>query len=125
MVVDSKSELCTRLPIQLPSPLKHLLHDIRYTTFDELHENDPGLTIDVVPGSVRHGLVLTRLHILNLFSSHLEFPCNVVVVLLTLLWIKIRLRLGECLYAIIGGVLKSFPVDGFSAMLSIHFLCLG
>ena len=25
------------------------------------------------------------------------------------------LRLGGCLYVIIGGVLKSFPVDGFSA----------
>ena len=44
-------------PISLPSPLKHLLHDIKYTTLDELHENDPSLTIDVVPDSVRHGLV--------------------------------------------------------------------
>ena len=26
-----------------------------------------------------------------------------------------RLRLGGCLYAIIGGVIKSFPDDGFSA----------
>ena len=26
-----------------------------------------------------------------------------------------RLWLGGCLYAIIGGVVKSFPVDGFSA----------
>ena len=99
----------------MPSPLKHLLHDIKYTTLDELHENDPGLSIDVVPGSVRHGLVSIKSHIWHLLSSHLEFPCNVVVVLLTLLWIKIRLRLRGCLYAIIGGVLKSFPVDGFSA----------
>ena len=87
------------------------MHDIKYTTFDELHENDPGLTIYVVPGSVRHGLVSIKLHIWHLLSSHLEFPCNVMVVLLTLLWIKMRLRLRGCLYAIIGGVLKSFP-DG-------------
>ena len=99
----------------MPSTLKHLLHVIKYTTLDELHENDPGLTIDVVPGSVRHGLVLIQFHIRHLFSSYLEFPCNVVVVLLTLLWIKMHPRLGGCLYAIIGGVLKSFPVDGFSA----------
>ena len=44
-------------PIQLPSPLQHLLHVIKYTTLDELHENDPGLTFDVVPGIVRDGLV--------------------------------------------------------------------
>ena len=96
--------------------MKHLLHDIKYTTLDELHENDSGLSIDVVPGSVRHGLVSIKLHIWHLFSSHLEFPCNVVVVLLTLLWTKMRLWLGGCLYAIIGGVLESFPVDEFSAM---------
>ena len=87
----------------MPSPLRHLLHDIKYTTLDELHENDPGLAIYVVPGSVGDGLVSIKLHILHLFSSQLEFPCNVVVVLLTLLWIKMRLRLG-CLHAIIGGV---------------------
>ena len=39
-------------PMQLPSPLNHLVHVIKYTTLDELHENDPGLAIDVVPGSV-------------------------------------------------------------------------
>ena len=99
----------------MPSPIKHLLHDIKYTTLDELHENDPGFSIDVVPGSVRHGLVSSKLHIWHLFSLYLEFLCNVVVVLLTLLWIKMRLRLGGCLYAIIGEVLKSFSVDGFSA----------
>ena len=99
----------------MPSPLKHLLHDIKYTTLDELQKNDPGLIIDVVPGSERHGLVSIKLHIWHLFSSHLEFPCNVVVALLTLLLIKLRLWFGGCLYAIIGGVLKSFPVDGFSA----------
>ena len=49
------------------------------------------------------------------FSIHSKFSCNVVVVLLTLLWIKMRLRLGGCLYAVIGGVFKSFPVDAFSA----------
>ena len=109
----------------MPSPLKHLLHDIKYTTLYELHENDPGLTIDVVPGSVRHGLVSIKLHIWHLFSSHLEFPCIVVVVLLTLLWIKMCLRLGGCLYAIIGVILKSFTVDGFSAKFLHTFLCLG
>ena len=99
----------------MPSPLKHLLHVIKHTTLDELHENQPGLTIDVVPGSVRHGLVLIKEHIWHLFSSHLKCPCNVVVVLLTLLWIKMRLRLGGCLNAIIGRALKKIPVDGFSA----------
>ena len=101
----------------MPSPLKHSLHDIKYTTLDELRENDPGLAIHEIPGSVRHGLVSIKLHIWHLLSLHLEFPCNVVVVLLTLLWIKIRLWLGGCLYAIIGGVLKSFHVDGFTAKL--------
>ena len=57
----------------LPSPLKHLLHDVKYTTLDELHENDPGLTIDVVPGSVRRGLVSIKLHIWHPLSSHFEF----------------------------------------------------
>ena len=42
-----------------------------------------------------------------------KFPGNVVVVLLTLLWIKMSLWLAGCLYVIVGGVLKSFPVDGF------------
>ena len=28
---------------------------------------------------------------------------------------KMRLRLGCCLYAIIGGVLRSLPVEGFSS----------
>ena len=72
-------------PIYFASPSKHLLHDIKYTTLDELHENDPGLAIDVVPDSVRHGLVSIKLHIWHLFSSHLECPCIVVVVLLTML----------------------------------------
>ena len=36
-----------------------------------------------------------------------------------------HLRLGGCLYALIGLVLKRFPVDGFSATFSIHFFCLG
>ena len=109
----------------MPSPLKRLLHNIKYTTLDELHENDPCLTIDVVPGRVRHGLVSTKSHILHLLSSHFEFPYNVVVVLLTLLWIKMRLRLRGCLYAIIGGVLKSILVDGFSVIFFHIFLCLG
>ena len=88
----------------MPYPLQHLLHDIKYTTLDELHANNPGLAIDVVRDSVRHGLVSIKLHIRHLFSSRLEFLCNVVVVLLTLLWIKMRLRLGGFQHAIIGGV---------------------
>ena len=35
-----------------------------------------------------------------------------------------RLMLGGCLYTIIGGVVKSFPVDGFSAMVLHTFLGL-
>ena len=96
---------------------------MKYTTLDELHENDHGLAIDVVPGSVRHGLVSIKLYIWHIFSSHFEFPCNVVVVLLTLLWIKVRLWLGGCLYAIIGGVLRSFPVNGFSVKF-LHTFCM-
>ena len=41
----------------IPPPLQHLFYVVKYTTLDELHENDPGLTIDVVPGCVRDGLV--------------------------------------------------------------------
>ena len=106
----------------MPSPLQHLLHVIKYTTLDELHENDPGLTIDVVPGSVREGLVSIKLHSWHLFVSYLLFPCNVVVALLTLLWIRMCLRLGGYLYAIKGGVLNNFPVDGFSARFLHIFL---
>ena len=69
----------------MPSLLQHLLHVIMYTTLDELHENNPGLTIDVLSGSVKEGLVSIKLHIWHLFVSHLKFPCNVVFVLLTLL----------------------------------------
>ena len=56
-----------------------------------------------------------KLYILHLFVSLLRFPCNVVVVLFTLLWIRMRLKLGGCLHAMIGRALKSFHVDGFSA----------
>ena len=98
----------------MPSPLQHLLDDIKYTTLDEFHENDLGLLIDVVLGSVKEGVVSIKLHIWHLFMSHLIIPGNVVVVLLTLLWIRMRLRLGGCQYAIIGGAIKSFPVDRFS-----------
>ena len=108
-------------PISLPSPLKHLLHYIKYT-LDELHENDPDFTIDVVPGGEKHGLVSHKLNIWHIFSSHLVFPSKVVLVFLTLLWIKMRLWLGGCLYAIIGGVFKSFHVDGFSAKFLHAFL---
>ena len=54
-----------------------------------------------------------KLHIWHLFVSHLKFRGNFVVVFLTLLWIRMRLMLGGCLYAIIGGVFLSFPVDVF------------
>ena len=45
-----------------------------------------------------------KLYIWHLFVSHLEFPHNVVVVLLTLLWIKMCLGLGVCLCEIIGEI---------------------
>ena len=61
----------------MPSPLQHLLQIIKYITLDESYENDPGLTIDVVPGSERDGLVSIKLHIWHLFALHLEFLCNV------------------------------------------------
>ena len=125
MAVNSESELCTRFTYIIDLSLKHLLHVIKYTTLDELHENDPGLTIDVVPGRARDGLVSIKLHIWHFIASHLKFPCNVVVVLLTLLWIKVRIRLGGCLYAIIGGALKGFPADGVSTKLHHTFLCFG
>ena len=41
----------------LSSPIQHLLHVIKYTTLDELHESYYGFAIGVVPGSVRDGLV--------------------------------------------------------------------
>ena len=77
----------------MPSPLHHLLHVMKYTTLGELHENDPGLTIDVVPGSARHGLVSIKLIIWHLFPSYLRFPCNFVMIMLTLMWIIMRLVL--------------------------------
>ena len=69
----------------------------------------------------QHGLVLIKMLILHLFVSHLKFPCNVVVELLTLLRKKIRLRLGGYLHAIIRGVFESFPV-GLSARFLHIFL---
>ena len=50
---------------------------------DDLHEYDPGLRIDIVPSSANEVLVSIKLHMWHLFVSHLKFPCNVVVVLLT------------------------------------------
>ena len=122
MVVDSKSELCTSFTDIIALSVTTFIAFYKYTTLGELHENDPGLTIDVVPGSVRDGLVSMKLHILHLLSSHLEFPCNVVVVLLTVLWIKLHLGLGGCLNVVIGGVLSSYLVDGFSSKFLHAFL---
>ena len=65
-----------------------------------------------------------KLHILHLFASRLKFPCNVVVILLTLLWIEMRLRLSGFLHAIIGGVLESFPAGGFFAKFLHTFFML-
>ena len=50
-------------------------------------------------------MVSIKLHIWHLIVSHLLFPGNGVVVLLTLLWIRMRLSLGDCLHAMIGRVL--------------------
>ena len=72
-------------PMYLPSPLQHLLHVIKCTTLDKLHKNNPGLAADVDPGSVNEGLVSIKLYIWHIFVSHLKFPGNVVVVLLTML----------------------------------------
>ena len=60
-----------------------------------LHENDPGLTIGCC--SAKHGLVSVKLHIWKVFASHLKYSGNVVVVLLTLLWIRGCLGLGGSL----------------------------
>ena len=57
----------------MPSLLEHSLHVMKYTTLDELNENDCGLTIDVVPSGVKEGLVSIKLHIGHLFVSHLKF----------------------------------------------------
>ena len=61
----------------MPSALQHLLHVSKYTTLDEVRENDPGLTIDVVTGSAKEGVVSIKLLIWQLFVSHLKLPCNV------------------------------------------------
>ena len=63
--------------MQLPSLFQHLLHVIKYTTFDELHENDACLTIDVLLGCVKESIVSMNLHIWHLFVSHVKFHCNV------------------------------------------------
>ena len=57
----------TASPVQLHS-LLHFLHAIKYATLDELHENDPGLAIHVVSGSVNEGLVPITFHIYNFFT---------------------------------------------------------
>ena len=64
IVVDSKSEFCTRFTYVIATTI---VHAIKYTTLDDLHENDPGLAIDVVPGSVRENLVSIKWHILHLY----------------------------------------------------------
>ena len=57
-------------PIYLPSPLQHLLHVTKYATLDELHDNDPGIAINVAPGSEKEGLVSIKLHI-YIFLYHI------------------------------------------------------
>ena len=55
-------------PIQLSFPL----HVIKYATIDELHENDPGLSIDLVPnGENGHK---TTLYVLVL-QNHIICVC--------------------------------------------------
>ena len=66
-------------------------------TLDELHENDPTLTVNVVHISANECLVSTKLHILHHFLTH-DFPDK----LLLLLLIKIRLRFRGCLYKLTG-----------------------
>ena len=50
-VVDLKSELHTHLTYIIAISTTKLYHVTKNTTSDELHENDPGFTIDAVPGS--------------------------------------------------------------------------
>ena len=94
MVVDSKWELCSSFTYIMTSLLQHLMNVIKYTALDELHENYPCLVIDVVPGSVKEGLIFTKMHKCHLFVSYLEFPGNVAVVLFTLPLIRMYISLG-------------------------------
>ena len=91
MVVDLKSQLCARFTYIIALSVTTFIACYQVTTLDELHENYPGLAIGVHSVSVKEGLVSNKLHIWHFFASHLKFPCNVVVVLLTSLWIRIRL----------------------------------
>ena len=77
---------------QLSSPL-HFLHVIKYTTLDDLHGNDPGLKIDVVSGIVKEDLVSIKLHI-----WHVLYQISNFHLMLTLLWIRMRLSLGVIAY---------------------------
>ena len=76
------------------------MHVIKYTTSDELHENI-GLTIYAVTGIVKQGLVYSKLCIWYLFLSQLRCLDNVILPILSSLWIKMNLRSSGCLYAII------------------------
>ena len=91
MSYGCRFEIGTLYSFQLCNlPLRYIifLYVIKYTTLDELHENDPGLKIDVIPDSARDDLVSIKLHNWHPFALHIKFPSNVVVVLLTLMWIK-------------------------------------
>ena len=54
------------------------MHVVKYTTIDELLDNDPDLATDVAPGSVKEGVVSIKLHIWHLFVSDLKFCGGIV-----------------------------------------------
>ena len=77
---------------------KTFLPVIKYSIFDELHENNTGLTIDVVDGRMKG---VGKLYNRHLFLSNLNFPA-----ILSLQQIKMRLRF--CLCAMTSDVSKLF-----------------
>ena len=68
----------------------NFLHVVKYARLDELHENDPGLAIDAVLGSV--GGVVSMKCLFGIFSCHIN---NFMIMLLcyySLPWIIMRSR---------------------------------
>ena len=57
----------------MPSPIQRFLHVTKYATLDELHENNSGFRVDVLPCSVKEVLVSIKLHIWQLLLSHVKF----------------------------------------------------
>ena len=53
MGFDWKTEVCSCFTNIIVLPIIAFLYFSRYTALDELHENNPGLAIDVVTDSVK------------------------------------------------------------------------